>query len=568
VIALLEKGGFMAFKRLWHKSYAPGVPPEIEIQKITMAEVLSKTAQRYPDAVAYIYMGKRIRYNELEKLVNRFARALKSFGVRKGDTVAMLLPNIPQVAIANHASYRLGAVTAMNNPLYTERELAYQLNDSDAKVIVTLDLLLPRILKIQGQTKIEKIITCHINDFLPFPKKQLFPLVKKEMYRKVAKQENVHQFMDLLSQFPDSPVESEAAWEDLAALIYTGGTTGVSKGAMLTHENISTVVQIFRAWFPDLQDGRESLLGIYPIFHSAGYSVSQNIPFWSAWTCVLVPRPTPEIIVEMLKKYKPGFLPGVPTIYTGLLQNKEFRTMDMSFVKGYFGGAAPLPEDTVNELRSLHGAIIYDVYGATENTAFATCTPWGGKVKTGTVGVPLPNTDIKIVDIETGEKELPQGEPGEICIKGPQVMRGYYNKPEETRVALRDGWFYTGDIGRFDEDGYLIIVDRKKDMIIAGGFNIYPKEIDEILFEHPKILEACTVGVPDEYRGENVKAFIVVKPGESLSESEVIEFCREKLASYKIPREIEFLPELPKSAIGKILRRELRDKEMKRRIKE
>jgi long-chain acyl-CoA synthetase len=565
VIALLEKGGFMAFERFWHKSYAPGVPPEIEIRKITMAEALMGTAQRFPETTAYIYMGKKIRYREMEQSVNRFARALKSLEVRRGDIVAMLLPNIPQVAIAIHACYRLGAVTAMNNPLYTERELAFQLYDSDAKVIVTLDLLLPRVLKIQGQTKIEKIVTCHINDYLPFPKKQLFPFVKKEMYRKVQPQENVYQFMDLLSRFPDSHVESEAAWEDLAALIYTGGTTGVSKGAMLTHENISSVVQIFRAWFPDLQEGRESLLGIYPIFHSAGYSVSQNIPFWGGWTCILIPRPTPEVIVEMLRKYKPGFLPGVPTIYTGLLQNKEFRTMDLSFVKGYFGGAAPLPEDTINELRSLHGAIISDVYGATENTAFATCTPWGGKVKTGTVGIPLPNTDIKIVDIEMGEKELSQGEPGEICIKGPQVMKGYYNKPAETSAALRDGWFFTGDIGRFDEEGYLTIVDRKKDMIIAGGFNIYPKEIDEVLFEHPKILEACSIGVPDEYRGESVKAFIVVKPGESLSESAVIEYCREKLASYKIPHEIEFLSELPKSAIGKILRRELKEKEMEKR---
>jgi long-chain acyl-CoA synthetase len=373
------------------------------------------------------------------------------------------------------------------------------------------------------------------------------------------------QFQDLLKRYPDTPVESEARWEDLAALIYTGGTTGLSKGAMLTHENISSVVQIFRAWFPDLKDGGESLLGVYPIFHSAGYSVSQNIPIWCGWTCILVPRPSPEIIVAQLKKFKPGFLPGVPTIYTGLLQNKEFCSMDLSFVKGYFGGAAPLPEDTVNQLKTLHGAIINDVYGATENTAFATCTPWGGKVKPGTVGVPLPNTDIKIVDLETGETELNRGESGEICIKGPQVMAGYYKKPEETANSLKQGWFYTGDIGCLDEDGYLSIIDRKKDMIISGGFNIYPKEVDEILFEHPKILEACSIGVPDQYHGESVKAFIVLKDGESLTQGEIIEYCKEKLASYKVPREVEFLTELPKSAIGKILRRELKEREMNRR---
>jgi len=552
----------MAFERMWHKSYCPGVPHEVNIQPITMSEALSRAAKKWPDTIAYIYMGKKITYKELEGLVNRFTRALKDLGVKRGDKVAMLLPNIPEIGIANHAVYRLGAVTSMNNPLYTERELEYQLNDSDATVLITLDLLLPRALKLRGKTRIESIITCHINDFLPFPKKQLFPLVKKDMYRKVMPQAGVYEFMDLLNKYPDSPVENAALWDDIAALIYTGGTTGASKGAMLTHANISSVVQLFRAWFPDLNDAQECLLGVYPIFHSAGYSVSQNLPFWSGWSCVLVPRPSPEVIVEMLRKFKPTFLPGVPTIYTSLLENKEFCSMDLSFVKGYFAGAAPLPEDTVNRLIHLHNASIYDVYGATENTAFATATPWGGKIKPGTVGVPLPNTDVRIMDLETGEKELPAGDSGEICIKGPQVMKGYYKKDEETRESLRDGWFHTGDIGFFDNDGYLSVIDRKKDLIIGSGFNIYPKEIDDILFDHPKIIEACTIGVPDEYRGETVKAYVVVKEGEALSEKEIIDYCRANLAAYKVPREIKFIDELPKSAVGKILRRSLRDMEM------
>ncbi|HPJ93202.1 MAG TPA: long-chain fatty acid--CoA ligase [Deltaproteobacteria bacterium] len=555
----------MAFERLWHKSYCQGVPNEVDIVRITMPEALSRAAKNWPDTVAYIYMGKKITYRELEGLVNRFARALGDIGVKKGDKVAMLLPNIPEIGIANHAVYRLGAVTSMNNPLYTERELEYQLNDSDAEVLITLDLLLPRALKLKDKTRIRSIITCHINDFLPFPKKQLFPFVKKGMYRKVTPQEGVYEFMDLLNKYPDTPVENAAGWDDIAALIYTGGTTGASKGAMLTHANISSVVQIFRAWFPDLKDADESLLGVYPIFHSAGYSVSQNLPFWCGWTCVLVPRPTPEVIVEMLKKFKPTFLPGVPTIYTGLLENKEFCSMDLSFVKGYFAGAAPLPEDTVNKLKDLHNASIYDVYGATENTAFATATPWGGKIKTGTVGVPLPNTEVKIVDLETGEKELPTGESGEICIKGPQVMKGYYKKEAETRESLRDGWFHTGDIGFFDDEGYLLVIDRKKDLIIGSGFNIYPKEIDEILFDHPGIIEACTIGVPDAYRGETVKAYVVLKGGTVLSEKEIIDYCRANLAAYKVPQEIEFIDELPKSAVGKILRRELREIEISKR---
>ena len=555
----------MSVEKLWHKSYAPGVPTEIDIEKVTVAEALTRTAKKYPDRVGFIYMGTKITFSALEKMVNRFTRALLDLGVKPGDKVGMLLPNIPQIIIANHATYRVGAVTAMNNPLYTETELEHQLNDSDATVLVTLDLLLPRALKLRDKTKIKTIITCHINDYLPFPVKQLFPFVKKGMYRKVEPQKGVYQFMDLIKRYPDAPVENLARWDDVAALIYTGGTTGVSKGAMLTHANISGVMQQFAVWFPDLKDTEQSLMGIYPIFHSAGYSVSQNMPIMNGWSCILVPKPEPDQIVDMLQKYRPTFLPGVPTIYSGLLRNKKFREMDLSFVRGYFGGASPLPEDTLNQLKKLHGAIIYDVFGATENTAFATMTPWGGTVKRGTVGIPLPNTDLKIVDVETGTQELPIGEAGEICIKGPQIMKGYYKKPEETAAAIRDGWFYIGDIGYFDEDGYLTISDRKKDLIVASGFNIYPNEIDDMLFSHPKIIEACCIGVPDEYRGETVKAYIVVQPGETLTKEEIISYCKEKLTAYKIPKEIEFIDELPKSAIGKILRRELREIDKKKR---
>jgi long-chain acyl-CoA synthetase len=553
----------MGFERIWHKSYAPGVPPAIEPEKITIAEVLRRTAGRFPDRTAFYFMGRKITFAELESLVNRFTRALAALGVRAGDKVAMLMPNLPQLVIANHACYRLGAVTVMNNPLYSERELEHQLNDSDARFLVTLDLLLPRALKIKPATKIEAIIPCHINDYLPFPKKQLYPFVKRAMYRKAVPGPGVHPFLDLIGKYPDDPVPIAARWEDVAAFIYTGGTTGVSKGAMLTHANICGVIQQFRAWFPDLKDGEETLMGVYPIFHSAGYSVSQNLTILAGWTSIMIPRPEPGIIIEMLKACRPGFLPGVPTIFVGLLNREEFRKMDLSFIRGFFGGAAPLAPETVRQLFDLTGKKIYDVYGLTENTALATCTPWKGKVKPGTVGVPLPNTDLKIVDLETGTKELPVGVAGEICIKGPQLMTGYYKKPEETKNALRDGWLYTGDIGFMDEDGHLTLVDRKKDMIVAGGYNIYPKEIDEVLFGHPKILEACAVGVPDEYRGETVKAFIVVRPGETLTAEEVIEYCRERLALYKVPRRIAFMDALPKSAVGKILRRELRALDVK-----
>lgn len=549
----------MSFERRWHKWYPQGTSPEIEIETCCLPDALERTAEKFPDNPAIVYMGKSIVYKELRQLVNRFANALSDLGVGPGDKVAMLLPNIPQVIVANYAVFKLGGITAMNNPLYTERELMHQLNDSDATVIVTLDLLLPRVLKIQKSTKIKTIITCHINDYLPFPKKQLFPFVKKELYRKDTPLPDVYPFMDLIKKYPATPVESRARWEETAALIYTGGTTGVSKGAQLSHANLSSAVQQFSAWFPDLKQGdRERILGVYPVFHVAGFSVTQNLVIWNGWACVLVPRPDPVVITEALKKSRPTFLPGVPTIYVGLLNHKPFRDMDLSFVKGYFGGAAPLSEDTINALKKTHGAIINEVYGATENTAFATCTPWKGNVKIGTVGIPLPNTDIKIVDLVDDDKEIGIGEIGEICIKGPQVMKGYYKMDEQTAEVLKDGWYHLGDIGFMDEDGYLTIVDRKTDMIIAAGYNIYPMEIDEILMTHPKIMEACTIGVPDAYRGETVKAYVVPMAGMTLGEDEVIAHCKESLAAYKVPKGVVFVDELPKSAVGKILRKEVR----------
>lgn len=554
----------MSFERLWHKNYPAQVPHEIDFDKTTMPQALTRSAQKFPTNTALIFLGKKINYLMLEKMVNTFAKALKALGVKKGDTVAMVLPNIPQVVIANYATWRIGAVAALNNPLYTERELQYQLDDSDATVVITLDLLLPRILNIKPNTKIRHIITCHINDYLPFPLKQLFPYVRKNMYRKVTPSQDASQFLDLMKKYDDTPVKDESSWDDVATLLYTGGTTGVSKGVMLTHENMSCNVQQLRSWFYDLKEGDGSMLGIFPFFHSAGFTGIQNLTIWGGWTDILIPRPEPGVIIEQIKKFKPAFVPGVPTIFIGLLNNPEFRKMDLSFIKGFIAGAAPLPVETIKQLKELTGGDIINIYGLTEISPMGTGSPWKGNIKPGTVGIPFPNTDIKIVDVESGTKEMKIGESGEICFKGPQVMKGYYKKPEETAAVLKDGWLFTGDIGTIDEDGYLTIVDRKKDMIISSGYNIFPLEIDEILFQHPKILEACTIGVPDAYRGEAPKAFVVVKPGEQLTKEEIIAYCKEKLAPYKVPKDIEFIDALPKSAIGKILRKEVRELEKKK----
>ena len=547
--------------KLWHKSYAAGVPKSIDYEKVTISEALASSAEKFPERTALNYMGKRINYKTLNDMVNQFARALQEMGIKPGDKVGVSLPNIPQVIISNLAIFRIGAVSVQNNPLYTERELAYQLDDSDSRIIITLSLLVPRMQKIKPQTKLEKIVGCHIHSFLPFPKKQLFPFVKKEMYKKIEPAEDVMAFDDLLGRYPSNPVEDESKWDEMGAILYTGGTTGVSKGVMLSHSHLSSNVQQFISWFPDLKPGEERLVGNFPVFHTAGFSAIQNMITWQAWENIMVPRPEPQINLDILKKYNPTFLPGVPTIFVGLLAEPTFRNLDFSNVKGFFSGAAPLAADTIRDLKEITGATMCEVYGSTEAGPFMSVTPWGGEVKPGTVGVPVPDTDIKIVDIETGEKELPVGEHGEIVMKGPQIMMGYYKKPEATAEVLKDGWFYSGDIGCFDEDGYLSITDRKKDMIIAGGYNIYPVELDNVLFDHPKILEACTVGVKDEYRGETVKAFIVVKEGENLTEEEVTAYCRENLAAYKVPKIIEFIDELPKSAVGKILRRKLKEME-------
>lgn len=549
-------------EKLWHKSYVAGVKKTLDYEKVTIPQALTRTAKKFPDHTALNYMGKRITYRELNDLVNRFAQALLDLGIKPKDKAAVCLPNIPQVIITNLAILRIGAVAVQNNPLYTERELEYQLNDSESKIVVTLTLLIPRMEKIKSKTQVKKIIGCHINTYLPFPKKQLFPFVKKDMYRKVEPTEDVLVFNELIGKYSSEAVDEASQMDELAALLYTGGTTGVSKGVMLNHANLSSNAQQFAAWFPDIKPGEERLMGNFPVFHIAGFSAIQNLIIWQGWENIMVPRPEPKINIELIKKYKPTFLPGVPTIFVGLLVEADFRKLDHSSMKGFFSGAAPLAADTLADLKEVTGATMCEVYGSTETTALATITPWGGLIKPGTVGVPVADTDIKIVGVDEPEKEIEIGEPGEITIKGPQIMMGYYKKPTETEEAIKDGWFFTGDIGKFDEDGYLTIVDRKKDMIIAGGYNIYPVELDDVLMGHPKILEACTIGIPHEYRGETVKAFIVVKQSETLTQEEVVDYCKEKLAAYKVPKMVEFIDELPKSAVGKILRRELRDREV------
>ena len=328
----------MTFERVWHKQYPANIPPELNFEKLTMPEFLTRSAERFPDQAALDYMGRKITYPQLDALVNRFARALTDLGVKKGDAVAMLLPNIPQIVIATYAAWRIGAVVAMNNPLYTERELAHQLNLSDARVLVTLDMLHPRALNLIETTPVETVIVCHINDYLAFPKKQLFPFVKKEMYRRIDPRPDTFEFTALVANQDEGPLECLAELEAVGAHMYTGGTTGVSKGAMITHKNMSYNTQQLRHWIHDLEDGKESELAVFPFFHCAGFTGVQNVCILAGWTDVLVPRPDPAVIVDILKKSRPTVVPGVPTIYVGLLANEDFRTLDLSFIKCFIAG--------------------------------------------------------------------------------------------------------------------------------------------------------------------------------------------------------------------------------------
>ena len=546
-------------EKIWLKSYAPGVPGEIEFEKITLAEALSRSAGQFPERPALLFQGTTVNFQQLDDMVSRFAAALVALGVKPGDKVAFLLPNLVQMVVAIYGALRVGAVVALNNPLYTDRELEHQYNDSGSTLLVSLDVLVPRMINLRQKTGIRKIISCHIRDFLPFPLKQLFPFVRKGMHLKTPPAPDVYEFMDLVKKYPPLKDPHKAGWEDTAFLLYTGGTTGVSKGVQLTQANLSSNVQQCRVWFQDFDSGKEIVVGCLPFFHSFGMTSAMNTAIFYGYADILIPKPEPKPILEAIHKYKATFMPAVPTLYNGLINFPDLKKYDLTSLKGCFSGGAPMPMETLRKFEELTGSQICEGYGLTETSPVTHINPYGAKTKLGTIGLPIPNTEAKIVDVDDFNKEITEpGQPGEICLKGPQIMKGYINRPDETAVTLRDGWLLTGDIAIFDEEGYFSIVDRKKDMIISGGFNIYPRDVDEVLFAHPKVLEACVIGVPDDYSGERIKAYVVLKEGQTATDEEIIEYCKQNLVKYKVPKYVEFVKDLPKSAVGKILRKELR----------
>ncbi len=554
-------------ERIWLNSYEPGVNTSIDFKDILIPQYLEESTQNFPENTALVFQGFTLSFKELNEMVAKFAAVLKGFGVKKGDSVAILLPNVIPCVVAYYATLKIGGIVVLNNPLYSDRELLHQFNDSGSTFLITLDLLANRMVKLREKTHIKTIVYTSIGDYLPFVKRLLFPLVakKKGLAADVTPAKNLYKFKEIVANASPDYTQADLDMDDVAMYQYTGGTTGVSKGVILTHRNISYQIQQIEAWFPGFEKGVEIMLGALPIFHVFGMSVSMNFAIRMGWSNVLVPKPQPEPLLEAISKFKVTFAPLVPTMYIGILDHPDFETTDLTSIKGCFSGSAPLPLDVINTFQEKTGSIIVEGFGLTESTPVTHINPFNGVRKQGSIGVPIPETECKIVDIEDPSKEMPIGEPGELLIRGPQVMKGYLNKPDETKKTLiQDGFLCTGDVAKIDEDGYFYIVDRIKDMIISGGYNVYPRDIDEVLFEHPKILEACCIGIPHEKRGEAVKAFVILKEGMEMTEKEVIDYCDSKLAKYKLPTQVEFRQELPKSNVGKILRKDLRIQEENR----
>ncbi len=549
----------------WLSHYEQGVPATLDYQETCLPEFLEQTAERYPDRMALVFQGYKVTFRQLNEMVDRFAAGLHAFGIGRGDSVAILLPNTIPCVAAYFGILKLGAVAVMNNPLYSDRELEHQFNDSGARALITLDLLANRMVALRAKTGIREIIYTTLGDYLPFPKNLLFPLVakKRKLAADVAPAENLHRWKALLAAAAPPPPQVALTFDDIAMYQYTGGTTGISKGVMLTHGNLSKQVQQLKAWFPGFDAGGETMLGALPFFHVFGLSTAMNLAIYMGWGNILVPKPQPQQLLEAIRKYRPTFAPLVPTMYIGILNHPDVAKTDLTSIKGCFSGSAPLPVEVIGEFEKKTGAIIVEGYGLTETTPVTHVNPFRGQRKVGSIGVPIPDTDCRIVDINDGVTDLPVGETGELLIKGPQVMRGYWNRPEETAEALSDGWLHTGDIAKMDADGYFYIVDRKKDMIISGGFNVYPRDIEEVFFEHPKVMEATAIGIPHPTRGEQVKVFVVLKAGETASAEELLAFCQNKLARYKWPTSIEFRDDLPKTNVGKILKKALRTEALK-----
>ena len=562
----------------WLKFYEPHVAETIDYGQETLPVILEEMAHKYPDNPAMIFKGSTVSYREFNTSVDRFAAALQQLGVKKGDRVAVHLLNCPQFPIAYYAILRIGAVVVPCNPIYTAREMLHQIKDSGAEVIVTLSLIYPTIQQIRAETALRHVIVTKIKTYFPSVLKLLFSLLKEKKAGHrvdISGEANTTWFTDELTQAPEKPEPVGVSMDDLAVLMYTGGTTGISKGAQLTHRNILVNAIQSITWANGVE-GQDRTLTTLPLYHSYAMTLCMNASVVGAGAMLLVPDPRDtDDILKTIHKHRPGYYPGVPAMYVAINNHPEVTKYDLSSIKTCCSGAAPLPVEVQQRFQEITGAPLVEGYGLSEASPVTHGNPAYGECRIGTIGLPWPDTEVKIVDVDTGEQVVGVGEVGELCVRGPQVMTGYWNMPSETANTLRPdpegggAWLHTGDIAVMDEDGYFQIVDRKKDMILgAGGYNIYPREIEDVLYEHPKVLEAAAVGVLVGEKGERIKAFFVLKDGQTATEEEIIIFCKQNLAPYKVPKYVEFRDDLPKTLVGKILRRELAKEEAERQAAE
>nr|WP_281423154.1 long-chain fatty acid--CoA ligase [Paenibacillus oenotherae] len=548
-----------------------------DVPDMGVADLLLQAAAAYPEHDALLFYGKKTSYRSLLASAQRMAAGLQLMGIAKGDRVAIMLPNCPQTVIAYFGALLAGAVVVMTNPLYVERELEHQLCDCGARAIVTLDLLYPRIARVRGEVpeqgpipQLCHVIVTSIKDALPFPLNMLYPIKqRREGHHPVVPygQYGVSSYRKLLGSAPPLPAETTVnPAEDIAILQYTGGTTGLPKGVMLTHRNLIANTVQTALWCYRMKDGCEKFLAALPLFHVFGLTVLLNQSVMRAGTLILLPRFEAEAVLQAIRKLKPTVFPGAPTMYIALMNHRDVNKYDLSSIEVCVSGAAPLPLDVQERFEAVTRGRLVEGYGLTEASPVTHANPIWAARRIGTIGLPLPGTDARIVDPVTGET-LPAGMMGELAISGPQVMRGYWNRPQETASVLRDGWLHTGDLAIMDEDGFFTIVDRMKDVIIAGGFNVYPREVEEVLYEHPGVQHAAVIGVKDLYRGETVKAFIVLRGGSKVSHMQLDRWCRDRLAAFKVPHYYVFRDELPMSMIGKVLRRKLQEEELSEDIR-
>lgn len=533
-------------EKLWLKSYPKDVRYHIDYPFKSLGQFFDETVEKMPDTTAMIFGSQTITYKQFGDQVNRFAGALAGIGVKRGDRVGLMGPNCPQWEIAFFAILKLGAIVVQTNPMYIEREIAYQMNDSGATTIIVLEMMYPRVKNVLEETALERVVVFNF----------MAPVIPAE---------GIYSYDELIKHDPVYPKVSINPVEDLAVLQYTGGTTGVSKGVMLTHFNlIANTLQVLE-WDRNTRYGQDRILTVLPVFHVYGMTDCLNFAVATAATQIILPRFDVDQLLETIRIHKPTFFPGAPTMFMAINSHPKIAEYRESIVaiKSCTSGSAPLPLEVAQKFAEVtHGeGVLVEGYGLSEASPVTHCNPLDRPTLPGSIGLPLPDTDYVIMDLETGDHEVPVGEIGELCIRGPQVMKGYWQKHLETAETLRNGWLHTGDIGKMDDDGFCYIIDRKKDIIIAGGYNIYPRDIEEVLYEHPKVKEVVVAGVPDLYRGETVKAYIVLQPNAEADEKEFITFCKSRMAAFKVPRHVEFRDELPRTIVGKVLRRQLVEEE-------